>query len=92
VTPLRVAVSVAEVIAGQPVTPTLIARDAAPVNRPPAIQPLPFTGQAQIANDRFVGWHVRADEQRVIVLALELPVADHHALHRAISTIGDHGP
>jgi peptidoglycan glycosyltransferase len=92
VTPLRVAVSVAEVIAGQPVTPTLIARGAAPVNRPPAIQPLPFTGQAQIANDRFVGWHVRADEQRVIVLALELPLADHHALHRAISTIGDHRP
>ncbi len=93
VTPLRVAASVAEIIAGQPVTPTLIAGDAhLLVDRLPKLQPPPFTGHAQIADNQFVGWHVRADAQRVIVLALELPTADHPALSQAILTIAGRRP
>jgi len=92
VTPLRVAASVAEIIAGQPVTPTLIASNAHPSDRPPKLQPPPFTGQAQIADSKFVGWHVRVDARHVIVLALELPTADHPALDQAILTIVGHRP
>jgi len=93
VTPLRVAVSAAEVIAGRPVTPTLLlAGSVQSADRRPALRLPPFTGQAQIANERFVGWHVRADDQRVIVLALELPAIDHPALSQTILTIAGQGP
>jgi len=92
VTPLRVAVSVAEIVAGQPVTPTLIANNTRPVDRLPKLQLPPFTGQAQIADNQFVGWHVRADAQRVIVLVLELPTAEHPALSQSILTIAGYRP
>jgi len=87
VTPLRVAASLAPLVAGRPVTPTLIFRSADPGRMSPALHPPPFTGYAQIADNLFVGWHVRVRDNRLIVLALELPRTDHPALRDAIRAI-----
>jgi cell division protein FtsW (lipid II flippase) len=87
VTPLRVAASVASLVAGRPVTPTLIARPFEPSRASPVRNPAPFTGYAQIADNLFVGWHVRVRGNWVIVLALEVPHADHPALRDAIQAI-----
>ncbi|MCS7054602.1 MAG: FtsW/RodA/SpoVE family cell cycle protein [Thermoflexales bacterium] len=90
VTPLRVATTLAGLVAGQPVTPTLIAnppvrQDAPPVAERASIRP--FSGFAQIADNRFVGWHARVVGDLVIVLALETPAREHPALGRAIAAL-----
>ena len=87
VTPLRVAASVASLVAGRPVTPTVTARLADPSRASPALTPAPFTGYAQIADNLFVGWHVHVRDRWVIVLALEVPHTDHPALRDAIRAI-----
>lgn len=76
VTPLRVATTLATLAAGQPVTPTLIAVSApiAPQSsRKSHLGYQQFQGVAQIAGDRFLSWHVTVDDQRVTVLAVEMP-------------------
>ncbi|MCS6846455.1 MAG: FtsW/RodA/SpoVE family cell cycle protein [Anaerolineae bacterium] len=90
VTPLRVAASLAALVAGRPVTPTLIAgppagQDDTPINERIAVRP--FSGFAQIADNQFVGWHVRVAGDLVIVLALEMPTPDHPVLLEAIAAL-----
>jgi hypothetical protein len=90
VTPLRVAASLATLVAGTPVTPTLLAASSNSPSKQAAASAstiAPFTGYAQSASDQFVGWHVRVDSNRVIVLALELPAREHPALQQAIAKL-----
>ncbi len=87
VTPLRVAASLAALAADRPVTPTLVAASNEPVGAPAALRtsPSPFTDYAQIADNRFVGWHARIEGDLVIVLALEVPARNHPALFDVIA-------
>ncbi|BCX02484.1 MAG: hypothetical protein KatS3mg053_0422 [Candidatus Roseilinea sp.] len=90
VTPLRVATSLAALVAGRPVTPTLIAGSPARHDMTPTVGHVtvrPFRGFAQIADNRFVGWHARTAGDLVIVLALEMPMRDHPALRDAIAML-----
>ncbi|MFC1463869.1 MAG: FtsW/RodA/SpoVE family cell cycle protein [Candidatus Brachytrichaceae bacterium NZ_4S206] len=90
VTPLRVAASLAALAAGRPVTPTLITGSPGGQDNVPAAKHIvvrPFSGFAQIADNRFVGWHARVAGDLVIVLALETPTRDHPALAEAITAI-----
>lgn len=89
VTPLRVAASVASLTASAPITPTLLASPGGTSKDvwPRAVSIAPFTGYAQIADNQFVGWHVRVEGDLVIVLALEVPTRDHPALQQAVATV-----
>ncbi|MCS7062045.1 MAG: FtsW/RodA/SpoVE family cell cycle protein, partial [Anaerolineae bacterium] len=77
ITPLRVAVAVAELLAGRLVTPTLSKRisESSAVNLPAAgakidlRQPLVFF--AQNGPRQFVGWLIMAIDGRVVVIGLE---------------------
>ncbi|MCS6773828.1 MAG: FtsW/RodA/SpoVE family cell cycle protein [Anaerolineae bacterium] len=71
VSPLRVAVSTAELVAGQPVTPTLLAPTAPAQPAQAKLHPEPFVGRAQIADNRHVLWHVEVDQVTITVLAIE---------------------
>lgn len=90
VTPLRVATSLAALVAGRPVTPTLIAGALTERGEMPAAKRItvrPFSGFAQIADNQFVGWHARVVGDLVIVLALEMPTRDHPALAEATAVL-----
>ncbi|MFN4294536.1 MAG: FtsW/RodA/SpoVE family cell cycle protein [Thermoflexales bacterium] len=90
VTPLRVAATLAELAAGRPVTPTLLSRASAPPADAPAVERAalrPFSGFAQIADNRFVGWRARIAGDLVLVLAIETPTRDEPALIRAIAAL-----
>jgi len=92
-TPLRVAASLAVLVAGAPITPTLLAPSSNGASNDVASRAstiAPFTGYAQIAGKQFVGWHVRVDGDRVIVLALELPAREHPALQQAVAKLVHH--
>ncbi len=90
VTPLRVAATLAELAAGRPVTPTLLSgASAAPAGAPTVERSAlrPFSGFAQIADNRFVGWRARIAGDLVLVLAIETPMRDEPALIRAIAAL-----
>jgi hypothetical protein len=89
-TPLRVAASLATLVAGAPITPTLLVtanKGASKEAASPANTIALFTGYAQIAGNQFVGWHVRVAGDRVIVLALELPTREHPAMQQAVAKL-----
>ncbi|PJF48355.1 MAG: hypothetical protein CUN48_04105 [Candidatus Thermofonsia Clade 3 bacterium] len=90
VTPLRVAVTLAELAAGRPVTPTLLSSAPATQVGPPVVERSalrPFSGFAQIADNQFVGWHARIAGDLVFVLAIEMPTHDEPTLVRAIAAL-----
>ena len=75
ITPLRVTVATAALVAGRPVTPTLIHSDGHDDVKAHTLPRLdlsePVIHFAQIGKDQHVGWLIMASDERVIVVALE---------------------
>ncbi len=73
--PLRVAVTVAEVVAGKPVVPTLYAVSTVVPALPARYleNQLPFESRAVAGPGREVWWHVRLEGDHVIVMVSEMP-------------------
>ncbi len=85
VTPLRVAVVVAQLAAGAPITPTLMLTNTQPTR---VVQPVaPFTTFARTGTDAFVGWCVQVVGNRVVVVAIEMPQPDESVLERVAEEV-----
>lgn len=88
VTPLRIAATVAGIVAQQPIRPTLISVQSA--KSPPVNEPLDtFITFAPISKNLHVGWLVQVNGDLVTVVALEQQTPDERVLRSVAQAIDD---
>lgn len=90
VTPLRIAVSTAQLVAGSPITPTLLLSNTAQTATSIHPQQLePVTTFAPISANAVVGWRIIVVGTRIIVVAIEMPVPNVEPIEQVSRAAGE---